>query len=359
MTRRDEILKLIVEYFIKTAKPVSSKTLQEEYGLDYSTATIRNEMSALEKDGLLEKDFSSAGRTPSSLGYQYYIDNLRNGEVDGGAKHALQVLLSNKTKSVEEVLTESCQILSSMTNLASVVLGKKVSEERLASLNIVPLNGHSATAIFVTSQGYVENKTFLIDKTLKVDDVVRGVKLLNERLVGTPISEICSKMEALRPVLHEYMVGQEIIYDAILGAFARFATERMSSYGKEELLSQPEFQNDAQKVREILALLDDPERLKKALEAGDSSDGVSVRIAKKGDGNPDVAIISAEVTLPGNNDAALTLVGPTRMDYNKAVSTLKYFASALDDYFHESEKGKEGDDEEERTSRRSRRTKGE
>ncbi len=345
MTRRDEILKLIVEHFIKTAKPVSSKTLQEEYNLDVSTATIRNEMNALEKDGLLEKDFASSGRAPSSAGYRYYIDNLRNGEVDGGAKHALQVLLSNKTKSVEEVLRESCQILSSMTSLASVVLGKKVTEETLASMSIVPLNGHSASAIFVTSQGYVENKTFLIDESLKVEDVVRGVKLLNERLAGTPISQICEKMESLRPILHEYMVGQEIIYDAILGAFARFATERMASYGKEELLSQPEFQNDAQKVREILALLDDPERLKKALASGESSDGVSVRISRKEDGNPDVAIISAEVNLPGDADAALTLVGPTRMDYGKAVSTLKYFADALDRYFKGGEKGKEEDDE--------------
>ena len=74
----------------------------------------------------------------------------------------------------------------------------------------------------------------------KVEEVVRAVRLLNDRLAGTPISLICQKMESLRPILHEYMVGQELIYEAILGAFARFATERMNSYGKEELLSQPE-----------------------------------------------------------------------------------------------------------------------
>ena len=167
MTRRDEILKLIVEHYIRTAEPVSSKTLQEEYGLEVSTATIRNDMNALEKDGLLEKNFASSGRVPSEQGYRYYVQNLRSGEVDGSAKRALQTILSTKTKSVEEVLRESCEILSSMTSLASVVLGKKAEEERLASMSVVPINGHSATAIFVTDRGYVENKTFLIDETLK------------------------------------------------------------------------------------------------------------------------------------------------------------------------------------------------
>ncbi len=345
MTRRDEILKLIVEHYIRTAEPVSSKTLQEEYGLEVSTATIRNDMNALEKDGLLEKNFASSGRVPSAQGYRYYVQNLRSGEVDGSAKRALQTILSTKTRSVEEVLRESCEILSSMTSLASVVLGKKAEEERLASMSVVPINGHSATAIFVTDRGYVENKTFLIDETLKVEEVVRAVRLLNERLAGTPISLICQKMESLRPVLHEYMVGQEIIYEAILGAFARFATERMRSYGKEELLSQPEFRNDANRVREILALLDDPGRLKEALQGGGTSvEGVSVRIARKGEGQPDVAIVSAEVALPGEQDAALTLVGPTRMDYDKAVSTLRYFADALDRYFR-GEGAKEGEDD--------------
>ena len=114
MTRRDEILKLIVEHFIKTAEPVGSKTLQEVYHLDVSSATIRNEMNALEQDGYLEKTHTSSGRVPSEKGYQYYAEHIRETGVDEQAKNALANVLSEKSKSVEEVMKEACEILSHM-----------------------------------------------------------------------------------------------------------------------------------------------------------------------------------------------------------------------------------------------------
>src|SRR5574344_2485390 len=171
MTRQDEILKLIVEHFIKTAEPVGSKTLQEVYKLEVSSATIRNEMNALEQDGYLEKTHTSSGRVPSEKGYQYYAEHIRETSVDEGAKNALANVLSEKSKSVEEVMKESCEILSHMTNLASVVLGPSVQQERLAKVQLIPLSKNSATAVFVTDQGYVENKTFIVDEKLHMEDV--------------------------------------------------------------------------------------------------------------------------------------------------------------------------------------------
>jgi heat-inducible transcriptional repressor len=335
MTRRDEILKLIVEHFIKTAEPVGSKTLQEVYHLDVSSATIRNEMNALEQDGYLEKTHTSSGRVPSEEGYQYYVSHLRESPVDESTKNALQNVLGEKSKSVEEVMKESCEILSHMTNLASVVLGPSVDEEKLVSVQIIPLGTNTATAVFVTDKGYVENKTFLVDPSLSVEEVVKSVKLLNDRLTGTPISGVVSKMEAMRPALTDYVVGQEIIYDALLEAFAKFATDRLDMYGKDALYNQPEFANDADKLRQLLSLLDDPEKMKKALYESKvtSSSGVNVHIGTKNEGLEDLAIVSASVKLPGDPSACLTVLGPSRMDYEKVVSTLKYFASALDEYF--------------------------
>lgn len=339
MTRTDEILKLIVEHFIKTAEPVGSKTLQEKYSLKVSSATIRNEMKLLEDEGLIEKPFTSAGRVPSEKGYRYYIENLRSGAVDENAKNALSIILSEKSKSVEQVLEESCEILSSMTSLASVVLGQKTQEEKLVSIQIIPLTGRMATAVFVTDQGYVENKTFVIEETLHVEEVVRTVKLLNDRLAGTPIYRLCDKMESLRLALQDYLVGQEIIFDAIMGAFAKLTTERVASYGKDELFKQPEFANDALKIRKLIGLLDDPIRLKEALAKGISiASGVSVRIGDKKEGTDSIAMVSADLALPGEPNTALTLVGPARMDYDKVVATLQYFAKALEDYFQTGER---------------------
>ena len=117
MTRRDEILKLIVEEFIKTHQPVASKTLLQTYDLEVCSATIRSEMNSLEADGFIEKPHTSGGRIPTTAGYRYYVEHLSEGSVDQKAKNALQTVLGEKRKSIEEVMESSCKVLSEMTNI--------------------------------------------------------------------------------------------------------------------------------------------------------------------------------------------------------------------------------------------------
>jgi len=338
MTRRDHILKLIVEHFIKTAQPVGSQTLLDEYGLECSSATIRNEMCALEKEGLLEKPHTSAGRIPSSEGYRYYVEHLRDERVDNRVKYALASVLERRTQSVEEVIEQSCQILSSMTNLASVVLGPKVSEEKLVSVQVIPLSSTTATAVFVTDQGYVENKTFVLGEEIRVEDVQKAVALLNDRLKGTPIVDLVPKMEAMKPAVTDYVVGQDVVYQALMEAFLRFAGERLNLYGKDKLFEQPEFAEDAQKLRKILGLLDDPKALREALGEIGSEGNQDVALHIAGDGE-DVAIVSAKVNVPGGQHTSISLVGPTRMDYDTAVAALRYVAETLGQYFEQLEGG--------------------
>ena len=334
MTRSEQMLKLIVEHFIKTAQPVGSHTLIEEYGLDWSSATIRNEMNALEKEGYLEKTHVSSGRVPSQKGYQYYVEHLRQDRSDEKIRYALQSVLEKRSKSVEEVIRESCEILASMTNLASVVLGPQVSEERLVSVQFIPLSGKAATAVFVTDQGYVENKTFMIEGESSLEEIEKAVKLLNERLKGTPIVDIVPKMESMKPLLQDYMVGQDVIYQALLGAFLKFAESRMDLYGKENLLDQPEFAEDAKKLRKVLGLLDDPKALREAMEAATVTEKGSVNVRIGGqDDLSDMTILTAEVKMPSGQNASISLLGPTRMDYEKAMSMLETVSETLDEYF--------------------------
>ncbi len=339
MTRREKILKLIVEHFIKTAQPVGSQTLIDEYDLDCSSATVRNEMNALEKDGLLEKPHTSAGRVPSSEGYRFYVEHLRDERVDARVKNALASVLQKRAQSVEEVIEESCKILSSMTNLASVVLGPKVSEEALVSVQIIPLTPTTATAVFVTDQGYVENKTFVLEKGLSPDDVQKAVALLNDRLKGTPIVDVVPKMQAMRGALTDYVVGQDIVYQALMEAFARLAAERLNLYGKDRLFEQPEFAEDAKKLRKVLGLLDDPKALREALAEMQSDEDEPVGFAIAGD-EDDLAIVSTKVNVPGGQSTSISLVGPTRMDYDTAVGMLRYVAETLGEYFESLEGGK-------------------
>ena len=336
LNRSDRILKYIVEYFIKHAEPVGSKTLIEEYNLPYSSATVRNEMFALEKMGYIEKPHSSAGRVPSSKGYKYYCDNLRDKGVSEEIKNSIQQILSGKTQSIEETIKASCEILSHMTSLVSVFLGPDGKEERLANVQLIQVSDKTLTAIFVTDSGYVENKTFIVSETLNSKDLVDCVKLLNDRLVGTPVSELVEKMEAIKPILNDYIVNNDALYQALLQTFLRFASDRLSLYGRDELFNQPEFKNDVEKLEKVMKLLGNADAIKE--ETDEDDDEVHIKIGEIED-NPDVSVVTAKVKIGDNDGSTIALIGPRRMDYERAMSALEYLVKMLEQYFQGEEEG--------------------
>lgn len=335
LSRSDTILKYIVEYFIKNAQPVGSQTLIEVYKLPYSSATIRNEMYALEKLGLIEKTHSSSGRVPSAKGYKYYCEKLRDGQVDESLKQSLQLVLDQRVKSVEEVIGRSCEILSHMTNLVSVVMGPDEEKEKLASIQLIQISDNTITAVFVTDKGYVENKTFILEEGVSTKEIVQCMNILNERLKGTPITQLIDKMEALKPVLSDYVISHDVVYQALMETFLRFASDRLSLYGREELFNNPEFINDADKLKRVLKLLTDSSFFK-SVDVGEG--GVTLNIGEV-DGNPDVATVTAKIKVGQEGEQTLTLVGPTRMDYARVLSALEYLVNELNKYFEKFDKG--------------------
>ena len=333
LTRSETILKHVVEYFIKNAEPVGSQTLIDEYGLPYSSATIRNEMFALEKMGYLEKPHTSAGRVPSTKGYEYYCEHLRDNNADEEFRYSLQTVFSDRVKSVEEVLKQSCEIISHMTNLVSVVTTEEETE-KLASMQLIPISENTITAVFVTDKGYVENKTFILSESIKRDDLVKCVDLFNKRLVGTPITELIEKMEAIKPIMEDYVVSHDIVYKALLETLVRFAGDRLSLYGREELFSHPEFKNDAEALQRVMKLLDNASLLKSAEFEIEGPRVTKVNIGDVED-NPDVAMVSTKVKIGDEGSSVITLVGPKRMDYDRALSALEILADELEKYFGE------------------------
>ena len=330
LSRSDTILKYIVEYFIKTAQPVGSQTLIEVYHLNYSSATIRNEMYALEKLGLIEKTHSSSGRVPSANGYKYYCEKLRDTEVDEQLKQSLQLVLDQRVKSVEEIIKRSCEILSHMTNLVSVVMGPDEEKEKLASVQLVKISDNTLTAIFVTDKGYVENKTFILEGDVSTDELVQCMDVLNQRLKGTPVNQLITKMEALKPVLSDYVISHDVVYQALMETFLRFATDRLSLYGREEIFNNPEFKQDAEKLERVFKLLGDSS-IFKTVETKDG--GITLNIGDV-EGNPDVSMVTARIKVGDEGEQTLTLLGPTRMDYAKVLSALEYITEELNKYFN-------------------------
>ena len=221
-----------------------------------------------------------------------------------------------------------------MTSLVSVVMGPDESAEHLANVQLVPINENTITAIFVTDKGYVQNKTFILEENIKPDEIVQCVGLLNERLKGTPITGLVEKMESIRPILSDYIVSHDVVYQAILESLVRFAGDRLSLYGREELFNHPEFKNDTEALMRVMKLLDDASLLKKADHQIEDDKDLSVSIGDI-EGNPDVAIVTTKIKIGNDGENTITLVGPKRMDYDKALSALEYLSQELDKYFND------------------------
>ena len=327
--RQDTILKAIVEEFIRTAEPVGSKLLVEKYNLNYSSATIRNEMNYLESVELLEKTHTSSGRVPSTKGYRYYVEHLMEPVEQEEDRYQMQVQLDNNVP-IEDIIQRSCEILSNMTNLTSVVLGPDANRQTLAHIRLFPLDSNTAVAVFITDQGHTENKTFRFEDQITIEDIQTCTNILNDRLVGTPISDIVEKMNELKPILAHSVKRHEALFNAFMQAFVKFASENVYYSGASNMLYQPEFA-DIEKMRNIMKMLEDS-KLWRSLDSNDSLKLTSVNEKNQLVWFDDMAVVSSKFRM-GDEEGKLMIVGPSRMDYNRIVSVLDFAAEFIEEQF--------------------------
>lgn len=338
LTRKDMILKYIVEQFVKTAQPVGSNTLIEEYKLPYSSATIRNEMLELENIGLLEKTHTSSGRVPSAKGYRYYIDNLRESFEDEENYSKLRTIVNDSTTHVSDVLRHSCAILSEMTSLTTIMLGPDELEESLAQIQLIPINASSAVCVFITSNGHVEHKTFNVPEGIDSKDLEKCVKILNDRLVGTPLYGIVEKMVVLKPILSLQIEKYEILISTFKDLFEKMTNEKANTWGTTNLFDQPEYATDISKLKKAIKLIESNSVWK--FINSDNRGKINVQIGMDEEFN-DMTVVSVDVNVKGKEEAKIALVGPTRMDYSKVIGVMEYLISQLDEVY-----GEDSDDDE-------------
>ncbi len=326
--RKIEIFKAIVEEFIQTAEPAGSKTLMEKYGLPYSSATIRNEMIQLEELGLIEKTHISSGRVPSTSGYRFYVEHLMEKTIEEEFSIAVQSIFDEKSSSSEDIIRKTCDILSSMTNMTSLVLGPDAHAQRLKHIQVFPIDETSAVAVFITDSGHTENRVFQFPETISSKDIQTCLDILNKRLTGTVISEVVEKMHSIKPLLKASIERSEILFQAFMSAFMKIANENIYYSGQNNLLYQPEFA-DVEKIKKLMLMLEDSQVWR------DISLGKAEMILKTDERSQlvwlnDVAVVSSTFKLGNNEEAQLMLVGPSRMEYNKVVSLIQYLADCLE-----------------------------
>lgn len=323
-----EILKAIVEEYIQTAEPVGSKTLMEKYRLPYSSATIRNEMSDLENLGYLEKTHTSSGRIPSTKGYRYYVEHIMVERMDEKLELVLREVFSDRAMKIDEVIRRSCDILSQMTNLTSLSLGPEAHSQTLEHIDLFPIDQNQAVAVFITNTGHTENRLFRFDEVVTVEELSSCCKILNERLSGTPLSEIKEKLNLIKPILAKAVKRYEVVFEAFFNAFLKFASDSYYTSGQNNLLDQPEFA-DIAKLKQLLGMFENSTIWR---EIGHDANALKLTHSNHSSlvWMDDVAIVTSTFNLDDDERGQLMVVGPSRMEYDRVVALMEFMSKAIE-----------------------------
>lgn len=325
--RQKDILKFIVEEYVKTVKPVSSNAICKK--LNCSSATIRNEMVILEELGYLEKNHYASGRQPSESGYRYYVENLMTPkDLTGEDMLKLQTIFHNNSLMLSDAIEKSLELVAEITNYTSVVLGKTSDENKLKKVEVISLDQYKVLTMLITDKGYVEYKNLYLPDT-DIEEVIKTVNLINKMIVGTPISEINEKLEYnVKPVIAKYVKQHEMLYNAFYDAFSSFTNKSSDIHfaGKNNFLKQPEF-NNIEKVKELLAKFDDIETIS---EMEEQKNGVNVYIGKETELSDDVSVIKTKYSYNGE-EGTIAIIGPKRMEYQRVVNLLNYIKENIEE----------------------------
>ncbi len=328
-SRKEEILKAIVEDYIMSAEPVGSKSIVERHKFSYSPATIRNEMKVLEKDGYLSQPHISSGRIPSTKGYRYYVDNLMKEQKLSMVEIDYINNSINGFGNIEGLLSEASKIVSKVLQVPTVC--QINNEEVLDSMKLVNIADRIILVVLISKNGSVKDCVVKINESLS-DDIINQLNtVLNQNLKGTPFENICDVLHKLieREVETVANVMNDItntIKNEVLSKESLKVNDSLSA-----LLTLPEFE-DIQKARNFVNLLTTKEVLNTTLSKIPEKN-LSIIIGNETEEIlfKDYTIVSLDVKTDEKSLGKIGVIAPKRLDYSKTISTLKYIDKKIKD----------------------------
>ena len=330
--RKKKVLQAIVEEYINTAEPVSSGSITKGHGLDYSSATIRNDMAQLESIGFLDKPHTSAGRVPSAEGYRYYVnellkeDNLTLEEIK-----YIQNKLKIKVNEIEDLTKVATTTLSEITHYTKDAVGPKADKQIIEEIKFVSLGQRMLMVVIVTDTGLVKETIIKFDEDITESQVDTLNNLFNTRLRGKPLSKIDKPMaEYIFSEVH-YSIG---IMKAIIEQINRIVEEENNNIfleGAKKSFDLPEFKS-MKVAKNFVNLLDAKDEMVEIFNSGDAED-INVFIGDDDENSnlKDFSIITFKHTIGDKDLGTIGIIGPKRMDYAKVISVMKYISKKLNE----------------------------
>lgn len=322
--RKKQILQAIIEEYINSAEPVSSGTIVTKYGFNFSSATVRNEMSELEHLGYLEKPHTSAGRVPSAKGYRFYVDELlKEDDISLDEIKYIQSKLETKVTQIEDLTKIATNTLSEITHYTTVSIGPNSEEQIIEEIKFVLLGNRMLMAIVLTETGIIKETIIKFDEDILESQVQTLNLIFNNKLRGKPLTKIDKPIEEY--IFSEMNQSLNVI-KPVIEQFNKAIEDGGDLYleGANKSFDLPEFKS-LEIAKNFINVLDEKALMLEMLNTGMAED-INVYIGDENEYKElkDFSVITFNHTVGNRKLGTIGIIGPTRMDYSKVISVMKY-----------------------------------
>jgi heat-inducible transcriptional repressor len=328
--RKRLILQAIIEDYISYAEPVGSRTISKKYLTGTSPATIRNEMSDLEDMGYIEQPHTSAGRIPSDKGYRLYVDKImKQNTINEAQREAIKKEFIESLGEIDRLVKHASKLLSQMTQYTSIVMAPQFRRTSVKQVQLIRIDKATVLAVILTDAGILKNSVLRLRQDVTPDTLIRISNMLNDKLSGLDIEDL--ERFDLHDMLNDSMGHGEIIEQVVselIQTLLYSDTSEVYHDGVSNILNLPEY-SDINKARNFLNIMEERELLFKVLNDVRGDVNVSIGSENKLEQFKECSLITATYKVNDKTIGSVGIIGPTRMEYSKAIAIVECMTKNL------------------------------
>jgi len=330
--RKRKILQAIIDDYIGTAEPIGSRTVARKHEMGLSSATIRNEMADLEEMGYLEQPHTSSGRIPSDKGYRFYVDQLMKvNELNIDEIESIRSAMEMRINELSQIIRQASAVLSRFTKYTSMAVTPKMKASIIKSIQAIFMEKGKAMVIVITNAGVVRNSLVDISDTFQQYELGIISNAINSKIAGLTLEQVnLNAIKELEIELEMPSGSLMPIMNAVAECINQIDNPEVYVEGTTNIFNFPEFR-DVSKAKEFISLLDEKTNIRKLLFDTVDRGRITVKIGSENDMTSikDCSVIISDYNIANTLVGSIGIIGPTRMEYPKVISSIKYIRKLM------------------------------
>ncbi len=327
--RQRKVLRVLIQQYVETAQPIGSSAIAKNPLLDVSPATIRNDLVALERAGLLTQPHTSAGRVPTEAGYRYFVRHLApHGELTLRERRDIRVQFGRTRPQIDQWLKLSTSVLAQTTQAAALATAPRSTRSYYKHMELVSIHDIRVLLVLVLQDGAVKQQMIDIQQPMEQDELSRISNELNQHLVNLDMTAIRRESVTLSPFAQQ--IAQLTI--EMMDRSSRSSASRIYRDGLGQMLNEPEFA-DGENMRGIVHVFEEQSLLQQVVDEFADLDGIHVVISGDGryDELHDTSLVLSRYGVANHIGGLLGVIGPLRMSYGRTMGAVGYVARIMSD----------------------------